>query len=207
MRWLFLVLAAVLLSGYEVKVKNVNGNTVNLDGYVKKGVSGVVMCPYEGKEIICARAVSLGNSAKLYVYDDLKNNAFALPLVHVKKGDRIIFEKDYDRVLIIAPNQETYLKTREKYKNFTVVNPDVFAVFLKEVPTKKDFVNFAKKLNIGRIVFVLDKIYETDAFSFYAVKKYGRNGVKYKGVFFTTYPKLGINGKNMIKYYKSLIKE
>jgi len=207
MRWLFLVLTAVLLNGYEVTITNRNGDVVTVDQYVKKGVSGVVVCPYEGKNIICARAVMNGKKGKLEVYDNLANKAFALPLVLPKKGDKILLAKNYHRIMIIAPNQDIYLKVKENYKNDSVISPDVLAAFLEELPSKKEFVKFAKKMNIGRYVFVLDKIYEVDAESFYVINKYGKNSQNYKNIFFTSYPKLDIKENNLIAYYKSLIKE
>ena len=207
MRWLYFVLAAVLLNGYEVTITGINGNIVSLDKYVKKGVSGVVLCPYENKKIICAKAVTFGKKAKLEIYDNLKNEAFALPVILPKKGDKIILAKNYNRIMIIAPNQYLYLKTKEKFKNAVIISPDIFANFLEEIPTKNEFINFAKKMDIGRYVFVLDRVYEVDADSFYAIKKYGKNTQKFKEIFFTTYPKFDINGKNMTAYYKSLIKE
>lgn len=205
MRFFLSVVAAVLLNAYEVNIINVNNDTAVIDKYVKKGVSGVVLCPYDGKKIICARAVCYGKKAKLNVYDDLKNDAFALPLVTPKKGDKILLAKDYDRILIIAPNQLEYLKIKQNYKNATIISPDIFATFIEEAPSKEDFINFAKKMNIGRIVFVLDKVYEVDAYSFYAVKSYGKNSVKYTNAFFTTFPN-NIKNENFEKLYKSYIK-
>ena len=207
MRWLVFAVFAVLLNGYEVTITSVNSDIVTLDKYVKKGVSGVVLCPFEGKKIICARAVTFGKKAKLSVYDNLKNEAFALPIVLPKKGDKILLAKDYDRILIIAPNQLEYLKIKEKYKKATIISPDNFAEFLEDKPRRENFINFAKKMDIGRFIFVLDKIYEVDANSFYVVKKYGKNSAKYNEIFFTTYPKFDIKDNNMIIYYKNMIKE
>jgi len=206
MRWLFFVLAAVLLNGYEVTITSIRGNTVTLDKYVKKGVSGVVLCSFEDKTIICAKAVAFGKKAKLKIYENLKNDAFALPVVLPKKGDKILLAKNYNRIMIIAPNQYLYLKTKDKFKNEVIISPDVFANFLEDIPTKEEFKSFAKKMDIGRYVFVLDKIYEVDADSFYAIKKYGHNSQKFNEMFFTTYPK-EIVKKDMISYYKSMIKE
>ena len=202
MRLFLFIIAAILLNAYEVNIISVKQNTVKIDKYVKKGVSGVVLCPYEDKKIICARAVCFGKRAILRVYDELKNDAFALPLVTPKKGDKIILAKNYDRILIIAPNQIEYLKAKAKYKNATLISPDIFATFLEKAPTKEDFINFAKKMNIGRIIFVLDKVYEVDAYSFYAIKSYGKNSVKYTNAFFTTFP-----NHLKIANYKSYIKE
>ena len=206
-KWLMILLSLSLLNAYEITITNVNGNTAKVDKNVKKGVSGVVLCPYENKEIICARAISFGKTFKLKIYDNLKNRAFALPVVLPKSGDKIILAKDYNRIMIIAPNQISYLKLKEKYKNMTLISPDILAPFLDDVPTKKEFINFAKKMDIGRYIFVLDKIYEVDANSFYVINTYGKNDTKYKEIFFTSYPKFSIKDKNMISYYRSLIKE
>jgi len=207
MRWLVLVLAVLFLHGYEVEIKSVSKNKVLLGENVQKGKSGFVLCPYNEKKIICARAVSFGKYAKLYTYDDLKNDAFALPVVHPKKGDSVVFGKDDGRIMIIAPDQNAYLKAKEAYKNATFISPDLFATEIDDVPTRKDFINFAKKMNIGRYIFVLDKIYEVDSYSFYVLKKFGSNSDRYKKMFFTTYPDFDIKAKNVAEYYKKLIKE
>jgi len=206
MRWILSFLIFLSLNAYEVKILDVNNDFVIINKYVKKGVSGVVICPYEDKKIVCAKAISFGKKAKLKIYDNLKNEAFALPLVYPKKGDTIIFAKDYNRILIIAPNQVEYLKVKEKYKNSIIISPDIFAPFVDEIPTKKEFINFAKEMDIGRYIFVLDKIYEVDANSFYIIKKYGKSNAKYKEIFFTNYKKEDIK-ENLISYYKKLLKE
>jgi len=93
------------------------------------------------------------------------------------------------------------------YQNFTIISPDVFAPFIDDLPEVEDFKNFAKDFNIGRIIFVLDKIYEVDSFSFYAVKVKDINfKAKYKKAFFVSYPNFDITAKNIEKYYKSIIK-
>jgi hypothetical protein len=209
--------------GYEVTIKNINGNEIKVDKYVKRGVSGIVLCPYEKKDIICARAVLFGTKGRLEIYDNLKNPAFALPIVTPKIGDKIILAKDYNRVMIIAPNQESYLRVKSVFKNKIFISPDIFATFLDEIPTKEDFINFAKKVDIGLYIFVLDKIYLIDAYSFYAIKKYPiKENFVYVKPFFVTYDNFKISGsiftkiknlfksnniKNFEEYYKSLIKE
>ena len=206
MRWILSFLMFLSLNAYEVEILDVNNDVVTINKYVKKGVSGVVVCPYEDKKIICARAISFGKKAKLEVYDNLKNEAFALPTLYPKKGDKIIFAKDYNRILIIAPNQLEYLKVKENYKNNIIISPDIFAAFVDEIPIKEEFINFAKEMDIGRYIFVLDKIYEVDANSFYVIKRYEKNTKKYKEVFFTNYKKENIK-KDLINYYKMLLKE
>ena len=206
MKWILFFLLFLSLNAYEVKILDVNNDIATIDKYVKKGVSGVVVCNYEDKEIICARAISFGKKVKLKIYDNLKNEAFTLPIIHPKKGDKIILAKDYNRILVISPNQLEYLKVKEKYKNNIIISSDIFGAFVDDIPTKKEFINFAKETNIGRYVFVLDKIYEVDANSFYVLKKYGKTNAKYKEVFFTNYKKEGIK-ENLLSYYKTLLKE
>ena len=206
MRIVLFFLAAAVLNAYSVKITSVSGSSAVVDKYVKKGVSGLVICPYGDRKIICARAILEGKKAFFYPYESLKNDAFALPTVYPKKGDEIILAKNYDRILIIAPDQQTYLKVKALYKNSVVISPDNFALYVDELPLKKDFVKFAKEYDVGKIVFVLDKLYEVDALSFYVIKKSLRYNVIYKKPFFTT---LDIYNEkvNMIDYYKSMLKD
>jgi hypothetical protein len=207
MRFLIVLFLVINAFALEANIVRVDKNIVTLDKTVTKGMSGVVLCPYQNKEIICAKAVAFRNKAELLIYDNLKNDAFALPVVTPKKGDKIIFAKNYNRILIIAPTQEEYIKIKSKYKNATVISSDNFAAMIEELPKRSDFINFAKKLDIGRIIFALDKIYEVDAYSFYVIKKYGQVNAKYNKIFFTTYPAFDLKDKNIINYYKKLIKE
>lgn len=212
MRLILILLSAVLAFSYGIKVKilQVKGNRIIINATLKKGINGIALCPYENSEIICARVVSLGeDEALLYDYKSLKNKAFALPLVFPKKGDKAIFAKDYSRIMIIAPNQTLYLKIKEKYSKNTIIPIDTFALFLDKKPTKREFINFAKKMNIGRFVFVLDKIYEIDALSFQVINSYPNpyKTKKFKVPFFTYYNNYNMKIKNPINYYKSLIKE
>jgi hypothetical protein len=196
----------VLLFANEALIVKVNKDSALLNKKIQKGVSGYVICPYMEKEIICARAVAFGKEAKFYPYKVLKNDAFALPFVVPKSGDKIVFGKDYDRILIIAPNQDSYLRVKNRYKDSVIISPDVLEAFIEdEVPTKKELRKFAAEFNIGRYIFVLDNIYEVDSFSFYAIKKKPFEKVEYKFPFFNyAYsPKVK---ENLIKYYKSLIK-
>jgi len=205
--FLILFFAIFANAAYIVTITDVNGLEVKLANSIKKGVSGVVLCPYEKENIICAKAVSYGNYAKLYPYTSLKNDAFALPLVYPKKGDKIIFGKNYGRIMIIAPNQTIYLKLKEKYKNLTVIPIDTFAAFLDDLPTKKNFVNFAKKMDIGLYIFVLDKIYLVDSYSFMPidVEKLPFSFKNFQKPFYSSY-KFDINEKNILNYYKKMLK-
>jgi len=218
MRFVFILFLGVFLFAKTTKITNIDNDTITVLDNVKKGTSGVVLCPYENREIICARAVLFGKTGKLKVYDNLANSSFALPVVKPKKGDKIILGKDYNRILIIAPNQNSYVNIKEKLKNKTVISSDMLAAFLDGIPTREDFINFAKKMDIGIYIFVLDKIYVVDAYSFYAINSFDYKKVEYKKPFFMTYNNINLQSglfkymfkskiKNFEKYYKSLIKE
>ncbi|WP_457560086.1 plasminogen-binding N-terminal domain-containing protein [Caminibacter sp.] len=205
MRIILLFFIAVLSFAFDVKITGVEGKTVTLERNVQKGISGIVLCPYLKEEIICARAVSFGKYAKLYAYSELKNPAFALPLVYPKVGDTVIFAKDYNRIMIIAPNQTDYLKVKNMYKNYTIISPDVFYAITDDKISEHKFVRFAKFMNIGRYIFVLkDGIYEVDAISFYVINKKQFKGAVYKKAFFTYARGFDIKPVNYKKWFKGL---
>jgi len=208
MKVFFILLLAIFANAsYMATITQVNGLKVKLNIPIKKGSSGIVLCPYEGEKIICARAISFGKYAKLYPYRNLKNDAFALPLVYPKKGDKVIFGKNYERVLIIAPNQTLYLTFKNRYKNLTIIPIDTFAAFLDDWPTKEDFIDFANKMDIGLFVFILDKIYIVDAHSFVVLLKEELpfSFKNFKEPFYSSY-NFSVKEKNMISYYKNLLK-
>jgi len=208
MRIVFVLLFAIFAhAAYVANIVSVNGLQVKLNKSIQKGVSGIVLCPYQKEDIICARALAFGNYAKLLPYASLENSAFALPLVYPKKGDKIIFGKNYSRIMIIAPNQTDYLRLKNKFKKFTIIPVDVFAAFLNDLPTRRDFINFAKKMNIGLYIFAFnDKIYFVDAYSFYVIaqESFQLNN-KFKLPFYSSY-NFDISKKNIEKYYEKMLK-
>jgi len=209
MKKLFILFIAIFLNAaYISTITNVKGLNVKLDRHIREGISGVVLCPYENEKIICAKAISLGNYARLYTYENLKNDAFALPLVYPKKGNKIIFGKNYHRMMIIAPNQNIYLSLKNRFKHLSIIPIDVFAAFLDdEVPTKEDFVEFANKMDIGLYIFVLDKIYLVDANTLYVLNEEDSpfNIKRFKKPFYSSY-RFDIKKENMLNYYKNILK-
>ncbi len=210
MRTVFILLIFLSLYAHQfsTKIISVSNNVITTEANLKKGISGIVLCPYEKQEIICARCVSAGkNKAVLYSYKKLKNTSFALPVVFPKKGDLAVFGKNYQRIAIIAPNQEIYLKLKQKFNHFTIIPVDTFGAFLDDIPTINNFINFAKKMDVGMYVFALDKLYIVDALTFYTYAKedYEKSG-NFKLPFYTSY-NFDLTLKNPVKYYKSLIKE
>jgi len=205
MRFFVLFVIAVLGFSQDIILEKVNGSIGYINKSIQKGRSGYVICPFDKKEIICAKVIFFGNKVKFENYDELKNNAFALPVVTPKAKDKIILN-NYKRILIIAPTQELYLKIKDMYKNKTVIHPDLLYVYLDGEISKEGLEEFAKIMNIDEYIFVLDKIYEVDANSFYAIKTFSKVNIHYKFIFYNSYKK-GKTSKNMIKEYKSFIKD
>jgi hypothetical protein len=202
-RWIVLFLG-VLSFAYEANIVKVEGRVAFLDRYVEKGVSGIVICPYMKKEIICARAIAFGTKAKLYYYSVLKNKAFALPLVYPKPGDKLIVAKNYNRIMIIAPTQTDYLKIKNMYKQNVILSPDLLATFGDDF-TRSEFINLAKNYDIGRYIFAIgNKLYEVDALSFYVIREKTFKAHPYKKAFFTYLRNFDIAPINFLKYFRGI---
>ncbi|GAB6044617.1 hypothetical protein JCM11957_02150 [Caminibacter profundus] len=208
---IFFVLFLTVFAFAEIRANlvEVYNNYGKIDKKLKKGTSGIVLCPYEGEKIICARAVANGNLVDFYTYDTLRNDAFALPVVVPKKGDEVVFEKDYNRIMIIAPNQEVYLMIRNKYKNAIIISPDILASFIDGMPDISTFRKFAIENNIVRYIFVIGKkLYEVDSFSFYVINSHKiKKTSKYNKAFFTYFNNFDIKTENIENYYLKLIKK
>jgi hypothetical protein len=107
--------------------------------------------------------------------------------------------------MIIAPTQEEYLKIKERYKGNVIISPDVLAAFLGDEVKRDDFINFAKKMDLGRFIFVLkDGIYEVDAISFYLLNKKKFKGESFNKAFFTYARNIDIKPVNYKKFFKGL---
>jgi hypothetical protein len=201
---IFLIFIIAVFTYAQITLIKVNNKEGLIDKYVQEGRSGYVLCPFNNKEIICARAVFFGKKVKFYNYEELKNDAFALPIVYPKKGNKVIVNS-YERILIIAPNQDIYLKLKDLYSSKTIIHPDLLYVYLDGEVSKKGFQDFARLMNIDEYIFALDKVYEVDANSFYSIKSFSKLNTFYKFIFYNSYNK-GETSQNMIKKYKSFIK-
>ncbi|MRJ07050.1 MAG: hypothetical protein C6I01_05975 [Epsilonproteobacteria bacterium] len=203
------------LFAQQVTLTWVKGKRGEIDTIVPKGMTGYLICPFLNRDIICGLAVSLGDGkVEFKVYDALQNKAMALPVVVPKPGDKIIFQKDYRRVMIIAPDRESYYSLVNQYqeKGNSVIPSDVMAVFVEdndEIPSRREFINFAKRLNIGRYIFLSDKgIEEIDALSLTPLRVLpwkGNGKVSYKVPFFTTYGDWEKIDEPILKRYKEEI--
>ena len=183
--------------------------TATINKNIEKGLTGYVI----HNNMMIAKAISLGNNnVKYQPLTSLKNPALATPKILPQKNDHIIFGLYNFRGLIIAPNQTSYLKIKDKYPNVNFISSDIFANYFDNVPEKKDFQRFCTNFNIGFIDFILDKEYIIDCNSFVILDKKEIQPIKYTKPFFTNYDKFNKSmfsdiPDNWINYYKAMLKK
>ena len=183
--------------------------TATIEKNIPAGVTGYVI---NNDNMMIAKAISLGNNSVKYLpLTKLKNEALATPKVIPSTDDTIIFGLYNNRALIIAPNQNTYLKTKSNNPNTTFVSSDIFATYFTSKPDKEDFNRFCSDFNVGIIYFLLDKQYIVDCDSFVILDTKNIKSQKYTKALFVNYKKLNDSvfsskPNNWINYYKSLLK-
>lgn len=193
----------------NTEILTTTSKSATIDKNIQNGLTGYVI----HNNMIIAKAVSIGDDNVKYLpFKALKNDALASPKVMPKKGDKIIFGLYNKRGLIIAPNQNSYIKTQNNHPNIKWISSDLFASYFENKPTKENFKNFCSDIKVGIIDFILDKEYIVDCESMTILET---NDIKYstdyKKPFFCSYDKFHNSffssiPDNWINYYKSLIK-
>ena len=78
-----------------------------------------------------------------------------------KAGDEVILGYNYQRGLLIAPNNSVYKKVTYFHKEREWIHPDVFAATLSRnghpTPLREDFEETCRSYNIGVVAFMFDK--------------------------------------------------
>lgn len=86
-------------------------------------------------------------------YDGLKQNTLPSGKWDPKISDEVVIAYDYNRGLLIAPNDDTYVKVTKTLPNVEWVHPDLYATYLSyeghPTPLVKDFHNFCTANSIG----------------------------------------------------------
>ena len=152
----------------------VNGSSITLQNpFPYNGMSGLVVrdLPTGEFALLTIKQTSPG-VATIIDKDPLggKNLANLKPIPKV--GDRVIGGFLYDKVMVLAPNKDTYINVQNKY-GLKSQNPDLFMSFLankgKNTPDSSDYKEFAKLTHIGIFVIfkngfvtVYDPISQTD---------------------------------------------
>jgi len=141
-------------------ISSVNGNRVTLQSPI--GVNG--------ESALVVRTLSSGDYATAYIMQTSNNSAILIdndpldgghlanikPLLKV--GDRVIGGFLYDKVLILAPNRESFNQIQANY-GINSIDPDTFAAYLKannqSYPSRSSYKKFAKMVGVG--LFIIAK--------------------------------------------------
>jgi hypothetical protein len=154
-----------------------NHAVVRDNNMIKIGSSAIIIHNYDKKHrtIIAKAVANKRENGKLYLnlyyYKDLNQDALPSYKIVPKKGDTVIFNYLYKRVLPILPNKSAFVAIKERFPNIDFVHPDLFAYQLaKDSNTKPTLDDFRKECNsddFGLLLFNIDdKGYFIDCTSF-----------------------------------------
>ncbi len=165
------------------RLNNVNEDNAQINiGNLRVGQSAIIEHTYSnGKSLIIANAYVTDSNAnsstlKIIPFLDIKQNAIPTSSRKPVNGDKVTINYLYDSSMIIAPSQDAFLATREKYKDNDFLHSDLFAAKLKveaePLPSKERIQEFASSQNIGTIFFVIGStIYIVDTKTFAILEK------------------------------------
>ena len=151
------LMASFIPSKTYTTVTSVNGDTVTMaNSFALNGMSGLVL-----------RHLSTGDYALVYVKqiapkkaeiidkDPLGGKALANIKPIPKVGDRVIGGFLYSKVMVLAPNRDTFVNIQNRF-GIKSINPDLFMSFLasrgSSSPSSNDYKAFAKLTHVGLFV-------------------------------------------------------
>ena len=150
----FLLFSTLIPNRVYTTISSVNDNNFTIkNSFALNGMSGLVIrdLPTGKFALLIVKQISAG-VVKIIDEDPLsgKNLANIKPIPKV--GDRVIGGFLYDKVMVLAPNKETYINIQNRY-GLKSQNPDLFMSFLanrgKNTPDSSDYKEFAKLTHIG----------------------------------------------------------
>jgi len=162
-----LIYANSIPSKSYTSIVSVNGNRVTLQSPI--GVNG--------ESALVVRTLPTGEFATAYIMQTSKNKAILIDtdptdgkhLANIKPalkvGDSVIGGFLYKKVMILAPNKDSF---KEIENNFGIksMNPDIFLAFLKankkSYPTKILYKKFAKMVGVG--IFLIADEYDVKVY-------------------------------------------
>jgi hypothetical protein len=158
-------------SEYNSVEYDIKSDIHKLDTNIPNNHSGIVIKTMGQNRSIIAIA-KVKNGSIQYQPSDLLDQEY-LPKVieNVSSGDKIIFNYLYNNAVVIAPNFKTYKKVMDRYSDTMFVDIDTLSGYLTRVanpvPTKEDFLNYAREYDIGLFYFAVGgKLYTVDARTF-----------------------------------------
>lgn len=163
---------------YKTTLQEVKNNTAILkDNDIAKGATGIVLHKFDQNHqtIIALATVIAKKEGKLTIkfskYKNLHQSALPAYKILPKKGDIVILNYLYNRMLPITPNEESYKQVTTKFAGYDLIHPDIFASKLyiehEPKPTKEDFRQSCLQNDNALLLFAIDnKGYFVDCNSF-----------------------------------------
>ncbi|MBD3809965.1 MAG: plasminogen-binding N-terminal domain-containing protein [Sulfuricurvum sp.] len=146
---------------------------------LREGMSGVIVRKFDAAHstIIANARVEKLNSAngrailKLSKYDGLRQNSLPSGNWSVQPSDVAVLASDYERALLIAPNDETYDTVTKSISGIEWIHPDNYATYLSyeghPTPLKEDFSRYCTANSIGLLyIHSADTLFTLDCKSF-----------------------------------------
>ncbi len=215
-------------SPYETTLQSVQNNKATIaDNNIALGATGVVLHSFDNEHqtIISLATVIAKADNKLTLkftrYKNLHQSALPSYKIDPKKGDKVILNYLYNRVLPITPNKETYKRITATFVGYNIIHPDLFASKLyvdhQPRPEKSDFHKSCLQNSNNLLLFAIeDKGYFVDCQSFKILDSINLStqGDKASHPFYSRIPKIktrlgAIMGSEDIgeynRYYKQML--
>lgn len=152
-----------LIDENSLKLKNCEDLRVNQSGFV-----------IDSKfKVILANATLVDSSSCIINLSEFKAlNQLALAKIteEIELKDRVVFDSNLNRAVIIAPNQSSYQEFKELNQDRVYTHPDIFNTYLSSInnpsPTKEDFKTLCRNFSISELFFLIeDRSYRVDCIS------------------------------------------
>lgn len=151
----------------STEVDDLDGNFIFIkeNPQIQIGASAIIVQEIKNASSIVSRASVVGRERgliklELKPFTMLEQRALPTLDVKVQKGDEVIVNFLYDRILLIAPNETSYNTLIQAYPELYFIHPDILGATLvrrfKLSPKKKDFRTFCSNNALGIVAFVLE---------------------------------------------------
>lgn len=211
--------ASINLAEQKITISEIKNDEIKINlGALTIGQTGVIVRNLSnGHSIILAQAEvkeSLKDTSTLTIQKFLGLEQDALPTFKskVEKGDKFVLNYLYSSALLIAPNQESFIKARRLFNSFKFLHSDVFASYMKidseEYPSLEEFQEFALKQNIGTLFFVVDEfiyVYDAKSLKVLLKKELKYNDKKTAMPFYTRVEEIDTYEEDYTQYYKEFL--
>ena len=159
---IFVTFSVALLASFVpaktyTTVTAVNGDRITMqDSFAMNGMSGLVIRQLPSGEFALVTVKQTAPKQAVIIDKDPlggKNLANLKPIPKV--GDKVVGGFMYDKVMVLAPNRDTFVNVQNKF-GIRSVNPDIFMGFLanrgSSNPSSSDYKAFAKLTHVGLFV-------------------------------------------------------